>query len=117
MVKQLGRSLVSGFDNPIFIQLCLSEIEFEKQLFVYHVELGDEAAIPQKLLQKDISQSFRFYNSILNVIEEMCQDSKKNLFVQLNKQLLQMAYIEMVSLGTFFRRFQSSKHLKQEMEH
>jgi len=50
LVKKMGIKVVSGYDNPIYIQLCLSEIELIKQLFVYAVELGDEAIIPRQLL-------------------------------------------------------------------
>lgn len=80
----MSEGIVSGYDNPIYIQLCLSEIQIIKQLFVFQVELGDEAIIPPALLQKNISHCYKFYNPILRIIEEHCQDQKKNLFIQRN---------------------------------
>lgn len=69
------------------------------------MELGDEVVIPPALLQKDISQCYQFYNPVCNIIEELCQDHKRNLYISKNTQLMRMAHIEMVALQTLFRRF------------
>ena len=76
--------IISCFDCPIYIMLTLVEIETQKQLFVYQVELGEEAIVPKCLDQSDLSLSYKFYNPILRIAEELCQDHKKNLFIERN---------------------------------
>lgn len=68
------RNVVSGCNNLSYIQLTLREIALVKQLFVYAVELGDEAFIPRQLNQKELPQCYTFYNPILSIIQEMCSD-------------------------------------------
>ena len=49
----------------------------------------------------------------MNIVEELCQDHKKNLFIQKNKQLLRMAHIELISFQTVLRRIQSNKKVNE----
>ena len=76
---------------------------------MFNVELGDEAIIPAKLMQRDLSQCYRFYNPILNIIEDMCQFHKKTMFIEKNNQLLKMAQIEVQSYLPLIRKLQSKK--------
>ena len=52
----------------------------------------------------------------MNIVEELCQDHKKNLFIQKNKQLLRMAHIELISFQTVLRRIQSNKKVNEQLE-
>ena len=107
---------MSRYDNPIFIQLALEEIQIQKQLFVYSIELGEEAIIPPALDQRDLAQSYRFYNPVLSIVEELCQDHKKNLFIERNNQLLKQANTEIDLLQKIIKLFKSSKQIRDEAE-
>ena len=46
LLKKLCPNIVNGYNNLTFITMTLREIKLAKQLFVYNVELGDEALVP-----------------------------------------------------------------------
>ena len=48
-MKNMCPKLLNGYNNLVGIQLVLREITLVKELFVFKVELGDEAFIPNRL--------------------------------------------------------------------
>ena len=46
IIKSLGINQLSGYNNLAYIDISIQEIEVSKKLFVFGVELGDEATIP-----------------------------------------------------------------------
>lgn len=82
---------------------------------MYNVELGDEAFIPPQLNQKDLGQCYRFYNPILSIIQEMCSDHKKNLYIERNTQLLKMAHEDMQLFKKIIKRLRPS-HMRENDE-
>lgn len=71
LLKNIGIKMLTGYDNPLYIQLIQEEIKCIKQLFIFSIELGEETLIPKQLTQKDLSQCYKFYNPIMNIIDEM----------------------------------------------
>ena len=95
LLKKLCPNILNGYNNLAFITLTLREIKLAKQIFVHNVELGDEAYIPCQLNQKDLSLCYTFYNPILSIVQDLCSDHKKNLYIERNTQLLRMAQGDM----------------------
>lgn len=76
--------MLSGFNNTTYLKLTLKEIKVQKQLFVFSVELGDESIVPTCLNQKDLPLSYKYYSPVISIIEELCQDNKRNLYIDRN---------------------------------
>lgn len=49
LVKNIGIDILSGYDNPLYLELLLEEIKITKKLFMYSVELGEETIIPSQI--------------------------------------------------------------------
>lgn len=79
-MKNMAKDLLSGFDNPTYINLILDEINLIKKLFVQNIEFGEETKIPDKLYQKDLPQCYKFYNPVLGLIEDTISDDKRCLY-------------------------------------
>ena len=116
LVKQLGLSVLSGYDNPIFIQLAIREINLQKQLFVYSIELGGETIVPKCLDQKNLPQSYKFYNPVLSIIEELCQDHKRNLYVERNKQMMQQVNMVNDVMTNVFRFMKPQSYREKDAD-
>ena len=112
LLKNMVVKVIACFDCPIYILLSLEEIRKEKKLLVYRVELGEDAVVPRCINQSDLPQSYQFYNPILRIIENNCQDHRKNLFIERNDQLLKQAHIQKDITTLLSIYFSSSK--KQE---
>lgn len=108
LMKSMFCKILNGYNNLAYLRLTLKEIQISKQLFVFNVELGDEAFIPKHLNAKDLGQCYRFYNPVLSIIQEMCSDNKKNLYIERNTQLLRMAHEDMHYVKKFIKRFKQS---------
>ena len=66
--------------------------------------------------QKDLGQCYKFYDPILSIIEEMCSDHKKNLYIQRNVQLLRLAHEDMNIMSKVAKKFKSSKTKEEAVE-
>ena len=66
--------------------------------------------------QKDLGQCYKFYDPILSIIEEMCSDHKKNLFIQRNVQLLRMSHEDMNIMSKIAKKFKSNKKKEEDVE-
>lgn len=54
-------------------------IEIQKHFFVLELEQGKDVTIPKILSQDDLSQSFRYYDSIIHMIQSSCSKDKRNI--------------------------------------
>lgn len=59
---------LGGYRSVTSVELTLKKIELSKQLFLLTISQGDEVIIPIELSQKNLAQSYQFYDSILNII-------------------------------------------------
>ena len=116
LFKNIARRVISCFDCPIYIMLVLEEISSIKQLFIYQVELGEEAIVPKCLSQIDLPQSYRFYNPTLRIIEGEFQDHRRNLFIERNQQLLKQANVETDFMTQISKLFRSKSQQVLEAE-
>lgn len=105
LLKRIGYKLLSGYGNLSFIELTLKEIKIAKQLFLFQVELGEEAVIPHQLNQRSLGQSYQFYNPVLSIIEKQCSDQKRQLFNKGQEQLARLAQDDKDFWKKAFRRF------------
>ena len=64
----------------------LKKIELVKRKFVMELELGQEVLIPRELSQNNLSYSFRFFDPIFHIVQEM-MDPKKKIFYNMKTQL------------------------------
>ena len=60
--------------GPIYLNAILERARFKKKLLVQEVELGAEISIPQELSQKSLPLSFRYYDPILAIIQDLISD-------------------------------------------
>ena len=81
LIKRIGHKVISGYENTTYISATLEEIRLAKELFVNQIELGEETNVPGQLNQRDLGQCYRFYNPIMSIIEELCSEPKKQLFI------------------------------------
>ena len=51
-----------------------------KELLVQEVEQGGEVSIPQELSQQGLPLSFRYYDPILAIMQDLISDEKRDLF-------------------------------------
>lgn len=109
LLKNLCPNLMKGYCNLVYIEMMTRQIKLVKQLFVFKVELGEEAYIPALLNQKDLGQSFKYYNPILSIIQDNCSDHKKNLYFERNKLLLRLANEDAKLMDKVRNRLLSSK--------
>ena len=65
----------------LFIKLSLEQINISKQLFTTDIEQGSEAYIPKMLSQDQLPLSFRFYDPIIKIVQELMTEEKKNFFM------------------------------------
>ena len=59
----------------------LKRIELEKAEFVSLIEDGEQVFIPKDLSQDQLPQSFRYYDPILVIVQELIRPSKKENFI------------------------------------
>lgn len=96
LLKRIGYKILSGYGNLAYVHLSLEEIKLSRELFIFQVELGDEAAIPHQLNQLDLGQSYTFYNPILSMVEAYCSDHKRQLFNTRQEQLIRLVHEDMM---------------------
>ena len=70
-----------------FIKVLLMKIELTKRLFVLDIEQGMETIIADDLSQSDLPASFRYYDSVLRIIDADISDESRQFF-NLKAQLL-----------------------------
>jgi len=66
-------------DGPQYIICLLRMIEIQKDFFVLDLEQGKEVTIPKILSQEGLSHSFRYYDSIIHIIQSSCSKDKRNI--------------------------------------
>lgn len=52
----------------------LKKINIAKKLFIIKIEEGGDALIPKELNQKGYSQSYRYYDATIKIVQDMVSD-------------------------------------------
>lgn len=71
---------VGVLKNQLYLEAVLEKIQVAKKLFVMEVERGQEVFIPKDLSIKRFPQSFRFYDPIFYIIDEIFNGEKKTIY-------------------------------------
>lgn len=100
--------MLTGYDNPLYLNLILEEIKIIKRLFVFSIELGQETLIPKQLLQSDLSQCYRFYSPVFNMIEELMSEDKKTRYLEKHVQLLNIAHEDLMLSKKLVKKLRSN---------
>ena len=74
----------------LFIRLMLKRIKIAKQLFTFEIEQGSEAYIPRELSQKSLPLSFKFYDPMMKMVQELISDDIQDFLLQKNEQELEV---------------------------
>lgn len=77
---------LSMTEGPIYILCLLKVIAFTKDLFVLELEKGIEVKIPGKLGQSHLPLSFRYYDSLIKIVQENFSNQRKD-FSKLKKSI------------------------------
>ena len=75
--KLINSKLVHG---SRILMAYIRIIDLKKILFLMEFELGNEVLIPQELRQDDLPLSFRYYDFIINLIQEKVSYEKREFF-------------------------------------
>ena len=67
--------------GEFLIKIFLRIINLAKEIFVLNIEQGQEVFIPLELTQDNYPHSFRFYDPILQLIQENCTQVKREHFI------------------------------------
>lgn len=65
--------------DEIFILCCLAKIALTREIFVIQIEVGTETFIPSDLSQDQWPASYRYYDSVLNMVLYKCSEQRKEL--------------------------------------
>ena len=60
-----------------YIICLLKLIEIQKKLFVLELEQGREVQIPKFLSQDQLPYSYRFYDAIIHIAQNLCSLEKR----------------------------------------
>jgi len=71
--------------SSLFIFTKLKQIELIKEVFVLDMEQGNNVLIPPELSVNTFCLSYRYYDSILQIVHSMFNPSKKDVFDLRNK--------------------------------
>ena len=83
--------------DEIFILCCLAKIALTREIFVIQIEVGTETFIPMDLCQDQWPASYRYYDSILNMVLYKCSEQRKELLQiknNFNMQLIEKTDIK-----------------------
>ncbi len=72
--------------NVTFLRVILKKIKLAKDLFLIDIEQGHESYIPKELAQDNLPYSMRFYDPILQIIQEKISEDRKVYFYNQTKQ-------------------------------
>ena len=70
-------NLMSG---RLFIKTILRRIELSKDLFISEIELGKEVFVSQDLSQDQLPYSFRYYDSLIQLIYQNIAYERKEFY-------------------------------------
>ena len=73
----------------IFLKAMLRRTELAKQLLILEVERGEEVLIPPELSQEKLPASFKYYDCILQVVQERVSAKKKEDYALRKQAALQ----------------------------
>ena len=62
---------VGGLTDIFYLKAVIRKIELQKQMFVLELEQGQEVYIPNELSCDTYPQAFRFYDPIIQVINNL----------------------------------------------
>jgi hypothetical protein len=71
---------IKTFSGVFLIMAILKRIEISKKLFLIDIEQGREVFIPNDLQQKKLPMTFRYFDPILQYIQESISKEKKQFF-------------------------------------
>ena len=66
--------------GPLFVSTVLKRIEVAKKLFVVDVQGGTEVLIPRDLSQDYLPISFRYYDALIKISQELMAEDKKGYY-------------------------------------
>lgn len=76
---------IGVFFGPQMLAAKLEVIKLEKILLVLDLEQGNELKVPFTLSQKNLPQSFRYYDPIGKITQTLCSEEKREfLSMQIN---------------------------------
>ena len=64
----------------LYLDAILKKIELEKELFIADLEQGKECFIPKELSQDTLPYSFRYYDPIIQIVQENVSENKRENF-------------------------------------
>jgi hypothetical protein len=64
----------------LYLEGMIQKIKLQKEQYALQIELGNEVFIPTELSQDDFPMSFRYYDPILNVLDDTISNERKELF-------------------------------------
>ena len=72
--------------NVTFLKVILKKIRLAKELFLIDIEQGHESFIPKELSQDNLPYSMRFYDPIMQIIQDKISEERKVYFYNQTKQ-------------------------------
>lgn len=72
---------IGAFSSIFLIKAILKKIDVAKQLLVIELEQGLEVFIPRELQQHDLPSSFRYFDCILQLIQDSISRERKQFFL------------------------------------
>ena len=84
---------LKSLQGTLYLKTVLEKIEISRKLFVIAVQDGDEIFIPSDLSQSKLPISFRYYDPIIQVVQERMAPGKSDYF-KLKNSLKQEIYGE-----------------------
>lgn len=72
----MNMKLIGGL---IYVQAMLKRIQIAKDLMIIELEQGNEVLISKELSQDDLPLSFRYYDSILRIIQRKINPHQREM--------------------------------------
>ena len=80
---------VKAISGVLYLKALIKRVELAKVLFVHEIEYGSEVFIPNELSQDRLPYTFRYYDPILNFVQDNITDDKRDFYLLKN----QLAYL------------------------
>ena len=80
---------MKAISGVLYLKALIKRVELAKFLFVHEIEYGSEVFIPNELSQDRLPYSFRYYDPILNFVQDNITDDKRDFYLLKN----QLAYL------------------------
>lgn len=85
----------------IYVYILLKRIEIAKELMVLEVEQGNEVLISGELSQDGLPASFRYYDSIIRIVQKMMKPNRREYYM--NKKQLAHLFHQKSVMQNFLR--------------